>query len=226
VLAIKTPIAFLVLLGAGFLRRHKQAWIPLAFAGGILLVGTFSRINIGIRHILPVYMAFALIAAVGAVHLLEKAGGRRWIAGVVVALALWFSASSVLAHPDYLPYFNELAAGEPERIVVDSDLDWGQDVKRLAARLKELGVQEVTYAHQAIGHFDTRHGLPRLVPRMDVTQPNPGWNAISLTYLKTRRLGLFETHPGVVLWPNRISPLERVGKGILLWYFPPAANAR
>ena len=42
-------------------------------------------------------------------------------------------------HPDYLAYFNELAGDEPERILADSDLDWGQDMLRLSARLREVG---------------------------------------------------------------------------------------
>jgi hypothetical protein len=70
--------------------------------------------------------------------------------------------------------------------------------------------------------FQKDYGLPPVVERMDVTSPNPGWNAVSLTFLKARRLGLFEKYPNVVLWPNRVPPQERVGKGILLWYFPPA----
>jgi len=57
-----------------------------------------------------------------------------------MVLAAWFGASSLISHPDYLAYFNEFAGSEPENIVVDSDLDWGQDVKRLAARLREVGL--------------------------------------------------------------------------------------
>jgi hypothetical protein len=36
-----------------------------------------------------------------------------------------------------------------------------------------------------------------------------------------RRLRLLDTHPEVVLWPDRVPPGERVGKGVMLWYFPP-----
>ncbi len=223
VLTFKTPIGFLLLFGAGIpaVLRHRRGWLLFAFAAGILLVGAFSRINIGVRHVLPVYVAFSIAAAAGIARLLETAGNRRWIPGAVGAACLWFAASSVLSHPDYLPYFNELAGSTPERIAVDSDLDWGQDVKRLAARLKQAGAHEVTFANQMLADFQTQHGMPPMIERMDVTQPNPGWNAVSLTFLKSRRLGLFGRYPEVVLWPNRIPIQERVGKGILLWYFPP-----
>ena len=45
-------------------------------------------------------------------------------------LTLW------TANPDYLPYFNE-AVAHPERVLVDSDLDWGQDLRRLEQRAAE-----------------------------------------------------------------------------------------
>jgi hypothetical protein len=50
----------------------------------------------------------------------------------------------------------------------------------------------------------------------------PGWNAVNLTVLKRNRLGLQDSHPEYSPWPDRVvTPGERIGKGILLWYFPP-----
>ena len=51
--------------------------------------------------------------------------------------------------------------------------------------------------------------------------PSPGWNAVSLTVLKVGRMGLVKAHPEYKLWPEHVKPQERVGKGILLYYFPP-----
>ena len=61
-------------------------------------------------------------------------------------LLLWQIGEAAAAAPDYLSYFNQLAAGEPQRIVTGSDLDWGQDVKRLAAALKQRHVDRVSLA--------------------------------------------------------------------------------
>jgi len=55
----------------------------------------------------------------------------------LAVLVAWLAGSSLLSHPDYLAYFNEFAGGEPQNILVDSDLDWGQDIKRLSTRLHE-----------------------------------------------------------------------------------------
>ena len=215
VLAVKTPLALLLLLAAA--KRPRGARIlPLAFAGGILLVAVFSSINIGVRHILPVYIGLSIVAADGTRRMWEQ----RWARIPVVVLLVWFAASSLASHPDYLPYFNELAGDAPEKILVDSDLDWGQDMKRLGRRLQEVGAREVTFKPLVLADFERALGFPRVLP-MDPAAPSPGWNAVSLTWWKTRRFGWGEAHPEVPVWPERMPPGERIGKGTMLWYFPP-----
>jgi hypothetical protein len=228
-LAVKTPFAFLLLLGFGIViacRKRppfRRAWLPLAFSAGILSVALFSHINIGIRHVMPIYMGLSLLAAMGAVRLAELAPREKWAGPAFAVFALWMGASSLLSHPDYLPYFNFLAGDHPEKIVVDSDLDWGQDLKRLSARLKEVGAREVNFLPFSLADLEREHGFPHINARIDALHPLPGWNAVSLTVLKQRRLGLRDNYPGLDPWPNTINiPPERIGKGIWLWYFPQA----
>jgi hypothetical protein len=231
VLAVKTPIAFLLLLAAGVTlafrkqERFRRAWLPLAFSAGVLLVGLFTHINIGVRHILPVYVGFSVLAAAAAIQLLELGRARKWILSVLAVLLVWLAGSSLLSHPDYLAYFNEFAGSEPENVLVDSDLDWGQDMKRLAKRLQEAGARQLTWVPLQLADFETEHGFPPIDMHMDVLNPSPGWNAVSLTVLKQRRLGLWDSYPGVTIWPDRIKPAEKVGKSILLWYFPPGPES-
>jgi hypothetical protein len=220
-LGVKTPLGFLALLVVGvalaFRKRPRgnELWLPLAFSTGILLVGMFSRINIGLRHVLPVYIGFSLLAAFAALDLLEARAGetRRWMRAVSVIFCVWFATSSLLAHPDYLAYFNELAGSEPENILVDSDLDWGQDQKRLAKRLHELGVTDVAYTPYIAGDPERELGFPH-IHKVNRFSPLVGWNAVSVTEWKELR---------VAIWPDRFPPRERVGKSMLLWYFPPPA---
>jgi 4-amino-4-deoxy-L-arabinose transferase-like glycosyltransferase len=223
VLAVKTPLPFLGLVLCGFLlsegRRSRGPGLALAFSLGILLVASFiSHINIGVRHVLPVYTGFAIVAGVGASRLLEV--GRtskraRWILG---GLLLWLVATSALSHPDYLPYFNALAGREPEQILVDSDLDWGQDMKRLTKRLDQLGVRDLAFTQFFPGDV-TKENLPSLHP-FDPTTPSPGWNAASITGLKLWQFKQQRDAPKSRYWPAQIKPTEKVGKGIWLWYFP------
>ena len=93
-------------------------------------------------------------------------------------------------------------------------------MKRLAARLQEVGAREVAFDPFIVAHLEAVHGFPPIRPS-DPRAPAPGWNAVSLTMLKIFRLGLNRTYPDFVLWTDRIPPTERVGKGVLLWYIPP-----
>jgi len=235
-LAVKTPLALIVLFAFGLapsLRNRSNlrlVWLPVAFCAGILSVAVFSHINIGIRHVLPLYIGFVMVSAAGAVRLLESSAARRSMGWLALLLFVWYGVASLLSHPDYLPYFNELAGRHPENIVVDSDLDWGQDMKRLAARLREVGAPEVYFLPMDMvgaerGDFEKGLGFPHVVDQINALAPSPGWNAVSLTCLKQRRLGMRDRMPDLQPWPDPILDSgEPVGKSIRLWYFPPASG--
>ena len=137
------------------------------------------------------------------------------------ALILWLTVASLRAHPDYIPYFNELAGAHPERIVVDSDLDWGQDMKRLVWKLRELKVQHVTMSILWSGD-DSKIGLPAW-DGLEPYHPVTGWVAISYFSLKTQGL-LYAKAQGrtdsAYAWLDRYEPVAHVGKSILLYYIP------
>jgi hypothetical protein len=221
VLAVKTPIAFLISLALGCctcIRKFAPAAcrLPLAFSLGILIPAMIGHVDIGVRLILPVYIGFSIVAAVGLDRLLT--GAARKAAAAV--LLLWMAIAGAVCHPDYLSYFNEFAGREPARILVDSDLDWGQDTKRLGRRLRQLGAQEVSVmliepltlplpTEDAIRRL---YGLPRIKP-VDASSPATGWTAISPTVAKT--LGL-SFQP----WWDRMPPAEKVG-ALWLYNVPP-----
>jgi hypothetical protein len=209
-LAIKTPLAMLLLVSGAALawRRRFMPLAPaLAFCAAILICAVLSRINIGVRHVLPIYVGLAVIGGGVAATMLQRRA-TRWI---LAALLLWHVASGALQHPDYLAYTNEIAGSHPENFVADSDLDWGQDMKRLAGRLQRAGASEVTF-EPFIKTYPTLAGdaFPRILP-VDPEHPAAGWNAVSVSTWK-----IF----GVPKWAGRIQPQERVGRSILLWHFP------
>jgi hypothetical protein len=226
ILGVKTPLPFLVLLFVGLgvsLKKGNRVqaayWLPLAFSLGILLVSLTSHINIGVRHILPVYLGFSITAATGASWLYRRTSTPRWTLWILAVLLGWYAASSLISHPDYIPYTNLLAGNYPERILADSDLDWGQDMIRLGKRLNELGVRQVAFNPLVMGYFEEFHGFPHIT-LMQPTRPSPGWNAASLTVMLCGRLGLGDQFPKAKIWTEGIPPTERVGKTVYLWYIP------
>jgi hypothetical protein len=223
-LAVKTPIPVLLAgtVGLAWLAvtgvRARDSW---ALAPAVLVVtilvfaSTFSRINIGIRHVLIVYPFLALGAGYVAWRAWHWAVGlgnpRAALAAKTLVLAVTFWQFSTLwrAYPDYLPYFNELVR-DPERILVDSDLDWGQDLLRLERRAAELNIPKLHLAYRGTAVL-SKEPLPPFVvlpPRQVVS----GWVAVS-ALARTR-------NPADYAWLNAYEPLERVGKTIDLYYIP------
>jgi hypothetical protein len=210
VLAIKTPLAFLLLAGgaaSAACRRSARLAAAMGFCAAILICALASRINIGVRHVLPIYVGLSVIGGGVAAAMLRRPAARWILAG----LLLWQVASGALGHPDYLAYTNEIAGRHPENFVADSDLDWGQDMKRLADRLRRAGALEVTFSP-----FNRTYpalagdAFPRMLP-VDSDRPAAGWNAVSVSTWK-----MF----GTPKWADRFRPRERIGRSILLWHFP------
>lgn len=134
-LLLKTPLPLILLalmggvLGWRRLQRVDRALllVPAAF---LVLVFSFGGVHIGVRHILPVYPAFILFAALGMVEMGRRGKGARSALALVVLLWL---VSVGRAAPQFLAYFNTLAGGPAggHRFLLDSNLAWGQDDERL-----------------------------------------------------------------------------------------------
>jgi hypothetical protein len=210
VMAVKTPLGFLILLLFGFgfaitTFRRAREWRLLALCVVVLavLASCFpSSINLGVRHILPIYPIMAIIAAMAAAHLFA----RPWSAAIAVTLIAWVLVSSALAHPDYLAYFNEMGGRHPENILVDSDLDWGQDLRRLATECRARGIDALEIAYFGTADL-SRAGLPRYTVFEPGNRPN-GCFAVSLSTL--------EHAPQIFLFLNG-RPYRLIGRSIRLY---------
>lgn len=223
-LLVKTPPAFLALLLAGLILligRVRQGATPLLLAPALVALALFVsvlpvNINIGLRHILPIFPFLAMLAGLGAALLWEARAQqvpKRILLAALIGGQLY---SSITSHPDYLPYFNILAGKHPEQVLVDSDLDWGQDLDRLSRELKELRVPEISLCY--FGSADLgRHGLPPW-KQLQPFQPTSGWLAISsLCYA----LGNFIPPYTGYRWLDAYTPIRQIGHSIRLYYLPP-----
>src|SRR6267378_1932142 len=201
---------------AGVAARFSWALAPAVLVVMMLtFASAFSRINIGTRHLLVLYPFFALGAAYVTVRTWRSlaAWRKRRSAlvpvAVLLALLLWQFSTLWTAYPDYLPYFNEVVP-HPERVLVDSDLDWGQDLHRLELRAAQLRIPKLSLAYRGTADL-TREPLPPFVS-LAARQPTTGWVAIS-QLARTR-------DPADYVWLNAYRPVERIGKSIDLYYIP------
>jgi hypothetical protein len=232
-LGVKTPLALLALLAFGIgvcwnNRRRVVYLMPLAFSLGILLPAMTGNVNIGVRHVLPVYLAFSVMASLGLVHLARLSNRRAWAGAAALVLLLWLAATGALHHPDYIPYFNELVRGQPDRVLCDSDYDWGQDTKRLAARLKQLGATQLNYGYVNSSDntfLETYPGLPP-IKNIHPLQPAEGWTAVCPTMDHATQYGMEYRYPKLQPWYAYLPVKERVGTIDLLYLAPGSLNGK
>ena len=125
------------------------------------------------------------------------------------ALLTWQLSTLWTAWPDYLAWFNETVS-HPERVLVDSDLDWGQDLRRLEQRAAQLRIPRLSLAYRGTADL-TREPLPPLVI-LAPHQPTTGWVAVT-QLARTRNLSDYA-------WLDAYRPVEHIGKSIDLYYIP------
>jgi len=151
-LAVKTSIPLMLLALAGLLlaKGAGVTTLPrlvLLCLPPALLLGSFTFSsnlkNIGLRYVLAVYPFLCLLGGLGAAALIRR---RRKLAPAAAAILLaWAGVAEARIYPDHLAYFNE-AAGGPDGgrwWLLDSNIDWGQDLKGLGAWMKQRGMDEI-----------------------------------------------------------------------------------
>ena len=226
---VKTPLAAIALIGMALFAaidrsRLKTEWIDLAFLlTPVFLVTAFFSFDhqaIGLRYILPVYpFLFVFCSQV----LRTGAMGGRWRRGAIGALACWYVGAALWIHPHYLAYFNEAVGGPKNgyKVLVDSNLDWGQGLKQLKVFMTTHRIDKV-----ALSYFGTdapeRFGidyvaLPSLMllnPAAPRGNPDPdGWFAISATNVQGVYFG---KHDPYAVFRAR-SPDATIGYSIFLY---------
>jgi len=147
-------------------RADARLWlVPVAI---LFLASMGASYNIGIRHLLPVYPLLALAGA----GVLSRAWqrGERVGALLIAGLALLSAVELARIHPHELSYFNPLVGGPlgGRRILSDSNVDWGLDLRRLASDLARRGVKDPTVAYFGGDDVPYRIGVPNFSAEADV----------------------------------------------------------
>jgi len=119
-------------------------WLIIIFPLFYFIASMINRINIGIRHLLPIYpFIFIFIALV----FFNENFKTKYIKIASGFLILFFIAESCLVYPNYLSYFSLLVGSTPQgyKYLLDSNLDWGQDLKKLKKYLDDNQIAEPIY---------------------------------------------------------------------------------
>jgi 4-amino-4-deoxy-L-arabinose transferase-like glycosyltransferase len=250
VYALKEPLPFHLLTALGLLlalaRIGRSAWSLRALGcwlrshpADTLMLGWLvlywgmainANLNLGVRHLLPVFPFTIMLVA---------RETSRWLAGppasslrvprrsrakglVVALLLLWQAVSVGRLYPSFLAYFNETVGG-PEggaAYVVDSNLDWGQDLRRLRAFVDVHQIERIAVDYFGGGSPVYELG-ERYLPWESAKGPYAGWLAVSASLLRFAQ-GQWDptlAHPAEdsYAWLQGHAPVAKIGYSI--WVF-------
>lgn len=209
--AIKTPIPMLLLLPLALWhwRRHEgggrlhDLFLLLPALAHVILISAMAD-PLGVRYVLPLYPLLFIFVSRTAPLFSRKTAGV--IAGTV--LAAWYLSTPIRVYPDYLAYFNEFVGGSTHGILYldDSNIDWGQNLKRLKRYLDAHQFERVRLLYFGTGRPDYYGIDAEPIQFADLARtPEPGIYIISANALVRARVSF------KIDWLKRHELLDVIG---------------
>ncbi len=244
---IKQPLPFIILLITTLLYlpwiikkpfwqkplKRFKSWLLPHFAefAMLLAIGIYwsvslkSNLNIGVRHLLPVFpFTILLVSAVTVKWLKPPLLAPKKI--LLTGLLMWQAISVISIYPHFLVYFNELVGGPSQAYIytVDSSLDWGQDLKRLNQWTDEKGIDKIYVDY--FGGSDTEYYLgKKFAPWWGTKNPSElpkgSYLAVSATLLQGGRgepVPGFAQQFGYYRWLYKYKPVAKIGYSIFVYH--------
>lgn len=210
-------------------REHISEFSLLVILIVYWITSIIGNLNIGVRHILPVFPIMYIFISIGFFRLKDEVKKKKMkiaLSGLVAILMIWYVTSSLIIFPHYLSYYNELVGGTKNgyKYAVDSNYDWGQDLKRLADYVDKNNIEKINVLY--FGGDDPKY---RLGDKLDKTylykerEMNHGWIAISTTGLQEKRAKViegFDFNGAELEWLNNFKPVSRAGYSIFIYNIP------
>jgi hypothetical protein len=216
-------------------RTHFPEWVMLIFLAVYWGSSLTSNLNIGVRHILPAF-PFVYILISGQIRRifkyvrnLQPRPGKDLI---VISCCLfifvflsWYALSSLSVFPYYLTHFNELVGGHKNGYiyVTDSNLDWGQDLKRLTKWVEKQGIDKIkvdyfggaTVEYYLGEKYEEWHG------DWNPEDAKGSYLSVSATFLQQGRAipdKGFDKPTDCYMWLNKYEPVTVIGNSIFVYY--------
>ncbi|NTU69971.1 hypothetical protein HGB13_04095, partial [bacterium] len=227
---VKTPIPAIVFIFSSFVfwkpKKDKDNIAKMVLLIPVFVLFGFAlstRINLGIRYLLPIfpllYVFLSFLAERFSFKDIRNLAKNKFsfagIFGVIfIVLISWHLVSSLRIYPSYLAYFNE-AIGGPQngmRYVTDSNLDWGQDVKRLKTYVEKHNIDKMIVDYFGKGNPKYYLG-DKYIEWSANKKQEPGWYAISATYFQQANAY------GDYQWLKNVKPYTTIGYSILIFKY-------
>lgn len=230
-----------------YLRTGVSQYSMLAFIALYSYLSVTGNLNIGFRHLFPIMaLLYVLVAKkIFDFHKNLPETSRKTFNIILAAFIIWIVLIPIISFPSYISYFNELVGGPKNgyKYVVDSNLDWGQDLKRLSKWINEYNScaqrpgrkalcksipEEITRQENGIqkirvdyfgGSSPQYYLKDKYVPWHASLDPEPGWYAISAEFLQESIYKKKNPGENDYSWTKNYSPI-RIGNSIFVFYIP------
>jgi hypothetical protein len=204
-----------------FVEFSMILWILIYWATSIK-----SNLNIGVRHLLPIFPFSIILTARGTIFWLENTKNEKLAKVVLTFLLLWQAISVLKIYPHFLAYANEIVGGADKVYLytVNSNLDWGQDLKRLTKWVEQNKIEKIYLDY--FGGGNPRYYLGEKYEswwgqRDPKELPKGSYLAVSATALQGGR-GLpgkgFDQPTGYYLWLEKYKPIAKIGYSIFIFH--------
>lgn len=233
---LKTAIPLMIFIGLTFIFWRKNPSKQL-FRDYFLLTPVFvfflvamqGSLNLGIRYLLPIY-PFLFVFVSKFINIVDFSAMKETvkefiknkkivIPGLfpifVTILLIWYALGSILVYPSYLAYFNEFAGGPygGARYLTDSNIDWGQDLKRLAKYVEKNNISEIKIDYFGGGDINYYLGNKAVPWKAEKGRPDRGYLAVSASYYSQGATR------GEYAWLKNEKPISRIGYSIYVYKF-------
>ena len=210
----------------------------LLWIGFYWLFSLSSNLNIGVRHLLPTFPFAYILVSKEIVSWLKgvrlssaEVSGKKLQFKFIqysffIILILWQAISVILIYPHFLSYFNEIRGGPNQGYLytVNSNLDWGQDLKRLKKWMQENKIEKIYLDY--FGGADTKYYLgDKFIPWQGTRDPKEipkgSYLAVSATFLQGGRgepVRGFNQPSGYYKWLyQQEPPIAKIGYSIFVY---------
>ena len=235
------PTAGKIKTALDWLKKYFTQITLFLFIAFYFTVSMTGNLNIGVRHIIPTFPFIFLLVSDIITRFLEskpefvftvslqtfknlmhfyakKSFGYILVSGLVG----WYVVSVLIQYPYFTAYFNEAVGGPKNgyKYVADSNLDWGQDLKRLALFAEKNNVDKIRLNYFGGGSPEYYLG-DKFIPWWSARGPEPGWHAVSATLIGEafgQPIGRYERKPqDSYFWLKGKTPATVIGHSIFVY---------
>ncbi|MFH1401948.1 MAG: glycosyltransferase family 39 protein [Parcubacteria group bacterium] len=207
-----------------WIKNHFTEFSMLTFLAIYWATSLVSNLNIGVRHLMPIF-PFTILLVSGVIAKLLKEPFLKFKYIVLSVLFLWLVISVVSIYPHFLAYFNE-SVGGPDKgylYVVDSNLDWGQDLKRLKDWVNANDVDYIYLDYFGGGSPDFYLGEKYLAwsgTKKPEELPRGSYLAVSVNQLQGGRADRakgYDKPTDFYRWLDEYTPIVKIGYSIFVY---------